>query len=584
VKALLVTHHRRVQGAADVMAWVAALAFGWLLRVDFAWDDIWWRYLAAAAVGFGLGQLLLGSIAGLYSGRHSFGSFEEVAGLAQVMLAVTTLGFAVNIVSPESIPRSLPVIGGALALVTMCGYRYVWRLYLERQRRPSRDAVPVLVFGAGEGGSQLVTSMLRDPNSLYTPVGLLDDDITKSNLRLRGIRVIGTRSSMAAVARGTGATALAIAIPSAGAQLIREVSATAEDAGLHVLVLPPVSEMLGSQVGVGQLRTLTELDLLGRHEIDTDVASVAGYLTGRRVLVTGAGGSIGSELCRQIYKFSPSELILLDRDESAIHAVQLSIHGRALLDGDDLIIADIRDADRMYEVFELHRPEVVFHAAALKHLPLLEKHPTEGIKTNVYGTLNVLEAARKSGVDRFVNISTDKAADPTSVLGFTKRIAERLTSWAAEGADGGTFLSVRFGNVLGSRGSVLTAFRKQIEDGGPVTVTDPDVTRYFMTVEEAVQLVIQAGAIGRSGEALVLDMGEPVSIAEVAHRLIAESGKDIEIEYTGMREGEKLHEVLLGADEIDDRPVHPLISHVVVPVVNPADLTLETIFATGARS
>ena len=329
-------------------------------------------------------------------------------------------------------------------------------------------------------------------------------------------------------------------------------------------VVPGVESLLGDDIEFTDVRPLNERDLLGRHEISTDVDQIAGYLAGKRVLVTGAGGSIGSELSRQIQRFEPAELIMLDRDESALHAVQLSIMGRAMLDDRNLVVADIRERGRLREVFVEHRPQVVFHAAALKHLPLLEMYPEEAIKTNVKGTLDLLEISDEFGVERFVNISTDKAADPSCVLGYTKRIAERLTAQVAAEASG-TFLSVRFGNVLGSRGSVLTAFREQIARGGPVTVTHPEITRYFMTVEEAVQLVIQAGAIGRSGEALVLDMGSPVKIADVARRLVAHADRTVDIVYTGLRPGEKLHEVLLGSDEVDARPVHPLISHVYVP-------------------
>jgi FlaA1/EpsC-like NDP-sugar epimerase len=316
---------------------------------------------------------------------------------------------------------------------------------------------------------------------------------------------------------------------------------------------------------------VTHADLLGRHEVDTDVDSIAGYVTGKRVLVTGAGGSIGSELSRQLYRFAPASLILLDRDESALHAVQLSIEGRALLDSRNLVVCDIRDVDRIDQVFDEHEPEVVFHAAALKHLPLLQMHPEEALKTNVWGTQVLVDASLRTGVERFVNISTDKAADPCSVLGYSKRLAERLTAAAANHGDG-VFLSVRFGNVLGSRGSVLTAFSSQIDAGGPVTVTDPEVTRYFMTVEEAVQLVIQAGAVGRDGEALVLDMGEPVRIDDVARRLIAESDRPIEVVYTGLREGEKLHEVLFGPGEQGTSPCHPRISHVPVPPLSRGNL------------
>jgi dTDP-glucose 4,6-dehydratase len=312
--------------------------------------------------------------------------------------------------------------------------------------------------------------------------------------------------------------------------------------------------------------------MIGRQPVDTDVNSISEYITGRRVLVTGAGGSIGSELCRQLHRFGPAELAMLDRDESGLHAVELSIDGHGLLQSPALVLCDIRDPDAVRTAFELHRPDVVFHAAALKHLPLLERYPHEAYKTNVVGTLNVLAAAEAVGVAHFVNVSTDKAADPASALGHSKRLAERLTAWFARQPDDARYLSVRFGNVLGSRGSVLHAFAAQIERGGPVTVTDPEVTRYFMTIREACQLVIQAGALGRPGEALVLDMGKPVKVLDVARRMISLSGKPAEIVFTGLRPGEKMHEVRMSEGESDDRPLHPLISHVTVPPVAPADI------------
>ena len=285
------------------------------------------------------------------------------------------------------------------------------------------------------------------------------------------------------------------------------------------------------------------------------------------MLVTGAGGSIGSELCRQIHRYEPGELMMLDRDESALHSVQLSIHGQAMLDTDEVILCDIRDKAAVDQIFLQRRPDVVFHAAALKHLPMLEQYPAEAVKTNIIGTRTVLDAATRVGVAKFINISTDKAANPCSVLGYSKRIAERITAQRAETAEG-AYLSVRFGNVLGSRGSVLTSFAKQIAEGGPVTVTDPEVTRFFMTIEEACQLVIQAAAIGEPGEALVLDMGDAVRITDVARQLIEQSGTPVEIVYTGLRDGEKMHEDLFGDDEPQDlRPAHPMVSHVPVPTV-----------------
>jgi len=432
-----------------------------------------------------------------------------------------------------------------------------------------------LVFGAGEAGAQVITAMLRDSDSPYYPVGLLDDDPRKRNLRIRGVAVLGGRHNLAQVAHRVNADALLIAIPTADSDLVAELSDMATEANLGVKVLPPVRDLFGSDAGVADIRDVDVKDFLGRHQIVTDVDAIAGYLTGKRVLVTGAGGSIGSELCRQISRFGPAELVMLDSSEAALHAVQLSIDGRAMLDTDAVVLADIRDTDRLKRIFEQRRPEVVFHAAALKHLPLLERAPGEAVKTNVWGTLAVMEAAVAAGVERLVNISTDKAADPISVLGYTKRIAERLTAHFATQPVGlarhRTFLSVRFGNVLGSSGSVLTTFTAQVQAGGPLTVTDPEVTRYFMTVEEAVELVIQAGAIGRPGEVLVLEMGTPVRIAEVAARLATQSERPIRVVYTGLRPGEKLHEVLRGHEEPDVRPLHPMISHVPVPALNPRE-------------
>jgi FlaA1/EpsC-like NDP-sugar epimerase len=348
--------------------------------------------------------------------------------------------------------------------------------------------------------------------------------------------------------------------------LIREVRDETVRAGAEFKVLPPVRELVNHRISVADVRDAQIEDLLGRRHVVEDLEDGYAELAGRRILVTGAGGSIGSELCRQIARCDPGELMMLDRDESALHSLQMSLTGRALLDGPELILADLRDAEGIRRIVDARRPEVVFHAAALKHLTMLQRHPGEAVKTNVWGTLSVLEAC--GDVGKFVNISTDKAANPSSVLGYTKRITERLTAHTAIGAHG-TFLSVRFGNVLSSRGSVVTAFRAQIEAGLPITVTHPLVTRYFMTVQEAVHLVLQAAAIGRDGEALVLDMGKAVSIDAVARQMAAAAPGSPCIVYTGLRPGEKLHEELFGAGERDIRALHPLISHVAVPALDP---------------
>jgi FlaA1/EpsC-like NDP-sugar epimerase len=380
---------------------------------------------------------------------------------------------------------------------------------------------------------------------------------------------------MAEARKKTGATTLLIAIPSADSALITNISQLAQSSGMEVKVVPPVQSLHERPLTTSDIRDLTDEDLLGRRHIDIDLQQISDYVVNRRVLVTGAGGSIGSELCRQLARFNPSELIMLDRDESALHEVQLSIHGRALLDTPQTVLADLRDAETIHRIFATRKPEVVFHAAALKHLPLLESYPLEAYQTNIRGTLTLLEAAEKNDVAVFVNISTDKAANPISVLGYSKRIAERLTAGFGSNGSKGKYISVRFGNVLGSRGSVLMSFRDQIDKGGPVTVTHKGVTRYFMTISEAVQLVIQAGAIGDNGEVLVLDMGKPVSIYEVAAQIVKNSGKAVEIEIVGLRSGEKVHEELFGDGEVDTRPRHPLISHVAVQPLE-SELVLST--------
>jgi FlaA1/EpsC-like NDP-sugar epimerase len=563
-------HYRYgAQGVMDALAWWVALAFACWMRFEFETVNLPASGLLLFGVLAAQVQTVAGMLTGLYIGRWRFGSFESISALARAVLLTTTVLFLVDIALPaQPLPRSVVLGASPFALVIMGMTRAGLRAILDRRRRPSADQGDrLIVFGAGEAGFQIVSSLLRAPDSPYVPVALLDDDPEKRNLRILGVRVLGTRVQLGVIAQRFNAKAVLIAIPSARPDLIREISAVAAECNLAVMVLPPVADLLGA-VGIEDIRPLTEADLLGRHQIETDIASIAGYLTGKRVLVTGAGGSIGSELCRQIDRFAPAELIMLDRDESALHAVQLAIEGRALLDTPNVVLADIRDAERVADIFHERRPEVVFHAAALKHLPMLEQYPAEAVKTNVWGTLNVLHAAASVSVERFVNISTDKAADPTSVLGYSKRVAERLTAHIASSA-AGAFLSVRFGNVLGSRGSVLTTFRAQVESGGPITVTDPEVTRYFMTIEEAVELVIQAGAIGRAGEALVLDMGEPVRIYDVARRFATQGPRPIDVVFTGLRGGEKLHEVLFSADEPDHRPIHPLISHVRVPSLHP---------------
>jgi FlaA1/EpsC-like NDP-sugar epimerase len=554
--------------AADAAAWTFGLSAAIFARYEFTMTlPELTRAALALPLAVGL-HTLIGHARLLYRGRYRFGSFEEVRGVAQTVLAATALLLLVDLLMPvRLVPGSAVVVGGMVALIPMLGVRYIRRLQREHARRPdARIATPVLLFGAGSAGHELVRSMLHDQQSRYLPVGFIDDDPAKRHLRSQGVAVLGTRANLGDAIARTGARTVIFSMANAEAELLRDVRDQTLRAGAAFKVLPSVSELLDSRVSVSDVRDPQLTDLLGRHQIETDIDAIAGYLTGKRVLVTGAGGSIGSELCRQIHRFQPAELMMLDRDESALHAVELSLHGTALLDTPNTILADLRDTEGIREIFATRRPQVVFHAAALKHLPLLEQYPGEAVKSNIWGTLTVLEASKE--VERFVNISTDKAANPRSVLGYSKRIAERLTAHYARIHEG-SFLNVRFGNVLGSRGSVLNTFTAQAAAGGPITVTDPEVTRYFMTVQEAVQLVIQAAAIGSGGEALVLEMGKPVSIAEVARQIAELAPQPVEVVYTGLRPGEKLHEELFGPGEYDLRPLHPLISHVDVPALDP---------------
>lgn len=559
----------------DCFVWFVVILVAVLHRYEYAVVEVHWPstiLLAMAAVGL---HAAASFVFGLYAGRFSYGSFDEVRLLTLAVLSVslilTIAGFTFG--PSVGIPRGTAPLAFPLALTLMFGARYLRRLSLDRARQPKLATLAVVV-GAGHTGDVIVRSMMTDPLSPLLPVAFLDDDPGKRRLRLQGVPVLGSLDQIGDVASRTGAKVAVIAIAKADAALVRRMTDTAIAAGLRVLVMPSVQELLSGNVSVADLRQVRIEDLLGRTTVDTSVEDIAGYVAGRRVLVTGAGGSIGSELCLQLSKFGPSELIMLDRDETGLQHAQLGVHGHGLLDTRDVVLADIRDSGSLLSIFAERVPEVVFHAAALKHLPMLEQYPDEAWKTNVIGTLNVVNAARAVGVQTFVNISTDKAANPTSALGHSKRVAEKITSWAGEDTKR-RYLSVRFGNVIGSRGSMLPTFQKLIDSGGPVTVTHPEATRYFMTIPEACQLVVQAGGIGRAGEVLILDMGEPVRILDVAQRMIAMSGRKIDIEFTGLRDGEKLHEELVGARESLKRPFHPKISHTRAEPISPENLDKE---------
>jgi FlaA1/EpsC-like NDP-sugar epimerase len=427
-----------------------------------------------------------------------------------------------------------------------------------RQRGGNGAGRRTLVIGAGEAGRTLARDLRRTPSYGLEPIGFLDD-----NPRLKGangLPVLGKISELGAITSTHAIEVAIVAIPSLKPQDIRRLAEAASAAGVSVRYLPSFGAALERDARIADLRRLRVDRLLGRQEMHVMRTASRSVIEGKRVLVTGAGGSIGSELCRQIKGFNPSALYLLDHDESNLHRLQLQMSGKALLDSDELVIADIRDRNRIFQLFSDLRPDVVFHAAAHKHLPLLERHPSEGVKSNVLGTKHLVEAAVATDVERFILISTDKAADPISILGATKRVAEMIVQGHAGGYT--RFASVRFGNVLGSRGSFLSVLSEQIENGEAVTVTHPEVTRFFMTVEEAVGLVIEAASMAELGETFVLDMGEPVRIVDLVHNYAAQfhlSEGDFEILFTGLRGGEKLNEALFSEGEERLPTDHPRI-------------------------
>ncbi|MCW2738735.1 nucleoside-diphosphate sugar epimerase/dehydratase [Nocardioides sp.] len=565
----------------DVGSWGLATAVVVGVRHDFnlsevLWDSVLAYWLLASAL-----LLAIGYATKFYRGRYLVGSFDEATGLALLLAVVGALTLGMSAAMSTPAPRSVVVLAPPMALLISAAGRLFYRALRDRlQVDDSRPAGRrVLIYGAGDAGRQVLHLLRGDADEV---VGFLDDNPGKRHLRISGVPVLGDGSQLAAVGSERDAGVVVLAIPSANGAVIDRAQKAAQAAGIDVLVLPRVAEMIGGQVSVADIRPVEIGDVLGRHQVSTSVTEIAGYLTGKRVLITGAGGSIGSELARQVHNFGPATMIMLDRDESALLDVQLSIFGHGLLDAPDTVLCDIRDRGALEKVFAEHQPEIVFHAAALKHLPMLERFPDEGWKTNVLGTLNLLRLSELHRIAHFVNISTDKAADSTSVLGTTKRIAEQLTAWHAE-RGAGHFISVRFGNVLGSRGSMLHTFNAQIEAGGPITVTHPDVTRYFMTIPEACELVVQAGTMGRSGDVMVLEMGTPVKILDVAHRMIELShASGVDIVFTGLRPGEKLHERLFSDEECPQGTSHPMIRTVAVPAADPAELS-DLAHAVGDR-
>lgn len=474
----------------------------------------------------------------------------------------------------NQIPRSVFVMHPLLLVFAMGGSRFSYRSWKDGHLISLRKlaATPVLVLGAGHAASLLLRELARGGD--WRVVGLLDDDPMKKGHMLSGVPVLGSIADLTRHAEERGVRQVIIALPSASPARRRHVVETAAAAGLSVFTVPAMEDIMMGRVAISRVRPVQLDDLLGRGRVKLDDAGLHDLLTGRPVLVTGAGGSIGSELCRQIARFEPSLLLLLDASEFALYQVEQEFREKHPNVKIVPLTADVRDPERVEEIFSRHRPEVVFHAAAYKHVPLMENDNCwEAVKNNVGGTLCLARAAQTHGVSKFVLISSDKAVNPTNVMGATKRLAE-IVCQALQTPDGTRFVTVRFGNVLGSTGSVIPKFREQIARGGPLTVTHPDITRYFMLIPEAAQLVLQAGLMGRGGEIFVLDMGEPVRILDLAKDMIRLSGlteEEIKIEITGLRPGEKLKEELLADQEHTLPTPHPKVRVARARAISPAD-------------
>jgi FlaA1/EpsC-like NDP-sugar epimerase len=555
----------------DLVVTIAALGLSMLLRFDGNIPETYWSGLRVFLPIALVTTVLSNAAWGLYGQLWKHASIYEARRLVMSGSTIMAALMVVNL-GPRHVPVSTVLSGVMLSTFLMGLLRFQSRLFSFR-RSAEAPGLHVVVIGAGDAGASLVADMIRSPRAGFRPVAVLDDDVERHGRSFQGVPVAGGIDDLPEVVRTTGAHLAVFAMTNAPQATIRRAAAAAEEADVALKIIPGMSSAMRGGASLRDIRDVQIEDLLGREQITTDLDAVAAMLRGKRVLITGAGGSIGSEIARQVAACRPERLLLLDHDETHLHDVA----GELTHDWVVQVLADVRNRRQMHQIFGEHRPTVVFHAAAHKHVPLLEAHPHEAALTNVVGTSNLLDAASEVGVERLVFISTDKAVYPSSVMGASKRVGEQLVISRAPAH--AAYCAVRFGNVLGSRGSVVPTFMKQIEAGGPVTVTDRRMTRFFMSIEEAVQLVLQAGALAspdNGGEVFMLDMGEPVLIYDLAERMIRLSGRkpgtDIEIRITGVRPGEKLAEELKALDEAEAPTVHPSISRVTPIAIDPEHL------------
>jgi FlaA1/EpsC-like NDP-sugar epimerase len=498
----------------------------------------------------------------LYQKAWEYASVGEMLAILRAITFSVLATGAVQLIVNGTVYTRLLLVTWMLHTLLIGGSRFSWRMYRDYYMKSKQIKKRALIIGAGSAGSMLVRQLIKSRDTDLLPVGFIDDDSKKQRLQIYGVTVLGRTKDIPNTVEKHGIENIIIAIPSLKKGQIQEVYQQCSKTNAKTQIMPMIEDIVSGKVSVNQFRDVQVEDLLGREPVELDINSISKSLTGKTILVTGAGGSIGSEICRQVSKFKPKKLVILGHGENSIYSIDMELRNN-YKDEFDLIpvIADIQDRNRIFEVMEMHTPDVVYHAAAHKHVPLMEYNPKEAVKNNVIGTKNVAEGADTFGVNTFVLVSSDKAVNPTNVMGSTKRIAEMIIQ-NLDKESSTNFVAVRFGNVLGSRGSVIPLFKKQIQAGGPVTVTHPDMTRYFMTIPEASRLVMQAGALARGGEIFVLDMGEPVKIVDLAKNLIKLSGYTIDeigIKYAGIRPGEKMYEELLGENEVHGEAIFPKI-------------------------
>ena len=549
----------------DFAGWVMVSWLAALLRYDGKLPANVNFEILKFGVYIGIISLLISTAFSLYAGKFRNASLEEVLTLGLAVSVTTILIFSIRVLFGfPNLPRSIPIVSGVLALIFMLVMRVLANPRALRPFSNKTQGERTLIYGAGIAGRQLAEQMLLQGQQ-YNPIGFLDNDSSIANLRIFGRPVLGSINDLEKIVTVEAPTTLIVAISGIDSTSLLDLERRCRALGIKLRIIPTAHEIISGAVRLADVEDIAEEDLLGRRPVSSDNTEIEAFISGKRVLVTGAGGSIGSEISRQVYRYGPASLTLVDRDETALLNLQLSLDGTGTLTNDGLVLADIRDSNRIREIFEATQPEIVFHAAALKHLTTLERFPEEAYKTNILGTVNVLKAAQNNNVETFINISTDKAADPLSALGKSKLTTEKLT--AGIKTTDSRYISVRFGNVIGSNGSFIHTFRHQIKHGGPITITHPEVTRFFMTVSEAVHLVLHSALIGAHGETLILDMGQPVSIDSIARHMIEVSGRKIDIKYTGLRDGEKLHEILVSSAETTEIRNHPFIMHTKVDPV-----------------